>query len=123
MDALWALKPGKGQSRLSINRNHIFFQRETYSKDDIEAILDLVETALPLNLLKSELNSASSSLCQTPVDEYEIRTKVTNFIDLAQAVDPELTAENLKTILLKMDFLAQSHALVDEIIKGSFDGS
>ena len=121
IDSLWALRPGKGQSRLSINRSHMVFQRENYSKDDLEAILDLVETALPLNLLKSELNSATSSLCQTPVDEHELRNKVTNFIDLARAADAELTAESLETMLLKMEFLAQSHLLVKQIIRDSFD--
>lgn len=121
-DAIWALRPGKGQSRLSINRNHAFFQKENYSKDDLDAILDMVETGLPLNLLKRELNTEGSSLCQTPVDEHEIRMKVTNFIDLARSTNPELTPEFLETMLLKMDFLAQSQQLVKEIIEDSFDG-
>lgn len=121
-DSFWRLTPGRGQSRFVINRNHPVFNKKQFDAEDMETLLSLVESSIPLNVIQAELDKTNTSVCNRPVEPEQVTEIMQQTIRLLRLANPEYSEEEIRRSLINFDFFEDNPAILDDVLEGNSDG-
>ena len=117
-DSFWKLTPGRGQSRFLINREHPLFNKKQFDAEDMETLLTLVESSIPLNVIQAELTKKDTSVCNRPVEPEQVTEIMQQTIRLLRLANPEYSEEDIRRSLVKFDFFEDNPAILDDVLDG-----
>lgn len=116
-DSFWRLTPGRGQSRFLINRDHPIFNKKQFDAEDMETLLTLIESSIPLNVIQAEVSKKDTSLCNRPVEPEQVTEVMQQTVRLLRLANPEYSEEDIRRSLIKFDFFEDNPAILDEILE------
>lgn len=118
-ETIWNLTRGNGVIKFSVNIDHPLLNLESYSKDELLLLIKMMETTLPLELIKNEFSVNEDKLCQQPVERSEAYTLLQDIVKMMRKNVPDVTDEEIRVMLNERDFLSENEEILNEILIGT----
>ena len=116
-DAVWVLERKAGKVRFALNRQNPLLSEGIDNPDFLETMLSMIESSLPIDLIRQQLQPSLDNICQPPSDHDGLAMLARAVADSLKSSDPDITTSELRDKISSFDFFRNTPELINEVLK------
>ena len=116
-DAVWVLERKAGKVRFALNRRNPLLTEWIDNPDFLETMLSMIESSLPIDLIRQQLQPSLDNICQPPSDHDGLVVLARAVVNSLKSSSPDVTTKELRDKISSFDFFRNTPQLIDEVLK------